>query len=99
MEFSIILFENFLLYSQDLVFKKEIARSQDSVYPYVKTTFENIETIKELIKRGLIIGFDVYSYIDEIYELATLVKILIDDNLHESLLISSGVKFKTHLKK
>jgi len=82
-----------------LVFKKEIARSEGSVYPYVKTTFENIETIKELIKRGVLVGFDIYDYIDEIYELATLVKILIDDCLHESLLISSGVKFKTHLKK
>jgi len=88
-----------VLWNLDLLFRKEIARSQDSVYPYVKTTFENIETIKELIKRGLIVGFDVYDYIDEIYELATLVKILIDDCLQDSLLISSGVKFKTHLKK
>ena len=84
--------------NKDLITSKEII-TQDKNYPYVKTVFKNIDLIGEIIKKGIIVGFDIYSYIDELYELACLVKILVDNNLQKFLLISSGIKFKTHLKK
>lgn len=74
-------------------------RSQDSKYPFVRTTFQNLDTIKEIINKGIIVGFDIYSYSDELYELGALIKVLLEDNLQDYILLSSGIKFKTHLQK
>ena len=82
-----------------MVFRKDIVKSFESKYPHVQTTFENLDTIKEIINKGIIVGFDIYSYIDELYELGALLKVLLAENLQDYILLSSGVKFKTHLQK
>jgi len=87
--------KNLIFYNLDIESQRGMNYSNDQLSYQIN--INNLDFFKSLLTSGVTLGFDVYSYDQKEEELLILINFLCENNFASQILLSSGVKYKTHL--